>query len=37
MQYRVPNGHASCCPTIRRVTHINRDALFGELFRVLAQ
>ena len=24
-------------PTIRRVTHINRDALFGELFRVLAQ
>ena len=24
-------------PLIRRVTHINRDALFGELFRVLAQ
>ena len=23
-------------PLIRRVTHINRDALFGELFRVLA-
>ena len=24
-------------PTIRRVTHIHRDALLGELFRVLAQ
>ena len=35
------DGYYACTtrnrPTIRRVTHINRDALFGELFRVLAE